>query len=603
MIRLPPLPSLDWSNDAPFSRGLNDVYFSGDGLSEKRLVFLAGCGLPERWAGRERFTIGELGFGTGLNFLATMELWRKHRPSATARLDFLSFEGALMTAEDAARAHSRWPELAELSRELISRWPVRARGLQRIVFPDGVTLTIFLDDITIALPETRAQVDAWFLDGFAPSKNVVMWSAAVIAQVARLSAPGARAATYTVAGDVRRNLEAAGFAIEKKPGHGRKKERLEARLSSPPERSGEPRIAMRPLDVTPQRIAVIGAGIAGSCAARAFLARGCDVTVYDKGPAPGAGASVYPLALVMPLLDSADGPQARALLAAYLYAREVYRELGPDAAAMLDVEHRPKGDRERQRFATLLRDPPLDAALLTPIDPDHRGAGMIHRGAIAVRPAAALAALLSGATQRFGEEVTSLSGIEADLIIICAGMGMESIDGVQAPPLEGRLGQLESAPSAGAPHAVADGGYAVEAFGQLVFGATFEKAEGEPSVSDTARAQNLETLARLLPGVAPLHITSRAAIRATTQDRFPFAGALPSESGPKNEKAPGSGPAPSTVVRLLGGLGARGFLWAPLLAEHLASEAFNEPSPLEASAAKTVDPGRFQVRAARKAGA
>jgi tRNA 5-methylaminomethyl-2-thiouridine biosynthesis bifunctional protein len=366
--------------------------------------------------------------------------------------------------------------------------------------------------------------------------------------------------------------------VGKKPGHGRKKERLEAHLPGS-------RLPSR----TPKRVAIIGAGIAGVCAARAFLDRGCEVTVCDRGPGPGAAASGNPLALVMPRLDAADGPAARALVAAWLHARRFYAGLGPDCAVPLDATHRPRGDKERQRFARLLADPPLDESVLVPLDPADASAGLIHLGAIAVRPEAALPALLDGATCRFGVEIHSLADIDADLIIVCAGMGLGEI--VAAPPLTSRLGQLESAPSSGPAAAIADGGYAVEAFGKLVFGATFEAADGEPRITEAARTQNLETHARLRPDLTPADITSRAAIRATTPDRFPFAGAPP-----QNEKAPGSDPAPSGGVRLIGGLGARGFLWAPLLAELLASEAFDEPSPLEASAAKTVDPGRFQAR-------
>ncbi|MEQ1785258.1 MAG: tRNA (5-methylaminomethyl-2-thiouridine)(34)-methyltransferase MnmD, partial [Hyphomonadaceae bacterium] len=204
MTRLPPLPDLEFNaleegGVAPFARGHGDVYFSGEGLSEKRLVFLVGCGLPEAWAGREHFVVGELGFGTGLNLLALWELWRAHRPSPTARLDVMSFEGLLMPREAAERAHAAWPELAELSAGLRDKWPERARGAQRIVLGDGVTLTLFVDEIASSLPHARASVDAWFLDGFAPAKNPEMWSAEVLAQVARLSAAGARAATYTVA--------------------------------------------------------------------------------------------------------------------------------------------------------------------------------------------------------------------------------------------------------------------------------------------------------------------------------------------------------------------------------------------------------------------
>jgi tRNA 5-methylaminomethyl-2-thiouridine biosynthesis bifunctional protein len=370
MPRLPPLPDLDWPDAGaiPHSRDHGDVYFSGEGLSEKRAVFLTGCGLPEAWTGRDDFTVGELGFGTGLNLLCLWDLWRRHRPSPTARLTYLTFESALIPADDAARIHAAWPELADLSAQLRASWPDRARGMQRIHLPDGLTLTFAIGDVAETLPQVRARVDAWFLDGFAPAKNAGMWSPQVLQQVAHLSAANARAATYTVAGDVRRNLEAAGFTVAKMPGHGRKKERLEARFTLPG--------AARP--APPRRVAIIGAGIAGACATRAFLQRGCDVAVYDKAGAPGSAASGNSLALVMPRLDAADSPPARALIGAWLYARRFYPTLGAGTVQPLDAIHLPRGDKEEQRFSKLLADPPLDETLLQPAHP-----GLRHRGAIA----------------------------------------------------------------------------------------------------------------------------------------------------------------------------------------------------------------------------
>ncbi len=192
--------------------------------------------------------------------------------------------------------------------------------------------------------------------------------------------------------------------------------------------------------------------------------------------------------------------------------------------------------------------------------------------------------------------ITSIDHIDADLVVICAGIDLSGLV-PDAPPLTGRLGQLESTPSSRSPTAIADGGYALEALGHLVFGATFEAAKGEPKITDAARAQNLETLARLRPELAPTNLASRAAIRATTPDRFPFAG-----TPPQKQKAPDGTPAPSGRHRLIGGLGSRGFLWAPLLAELVASEAFGEPSPVETSVADCLDPGRFLARAARRGG-
>ena len=337
-------------------------------------------------------------------------------------------------------------------------------------------------------------------------------------------------------------------------------------------------------------MAIIGAGIAGACAARAFVRRGCSVTVYDQAAGPGSAASGNPLALVMPRLDAGDGPVARALLEAWLMARRFYPALGVDAAQVLDAVHLPRGEREEQRFAKLLADPPLTDELLRA-----EGAGLRHVGAVAVQSQAALARLLEGAELRFGARVASVEDIDADLIVVCAGMGVNEIDGMAAPAVEGRLGQVDWMASRGAPSAIADGGYAVEAFGRLVFGATFEVVRGDPEISDVARAHNLGVLARLRPEVVVSELSSRAAIRATTQDRLPFAG-----RSRTNEKAPDGTPAPSGRHRLIGGLGSRGFLWAPLLAELVASEALGEPLPVESSVADCLDPGRFLARAKRR---
>ena len=500
MPRLPPRPNLSWPTaTAPHANDFGDIYFSGDGLAETRAVFLEGCNLPNAWIGRETFTIGELGFGSGLNLLALWDLWRANKPSPTARLHFLSFEGYPMTREDAARIHTQHPELAPLSAALLTNWPVRARGVQRIALPDNITLTLHIDVIASALPQAEAQCDAWFFDGFAPSKNPDMWSPEAMAYIARLSRPGAIAATYTVAGEVRRNLTTAGFTVEKKPGHGRKRERLEARLPG----------AHVPQQ-TPRTVAIIGAGIAGACAAHAFQQRGCTVTLIDTGPAPGAGASGNPSALVMPRLDATDTPEARGLIEAYLHARQLYATLSPKAATRLPATRRARNHRDPSRFTKLLSDPPLDSDLLNEID----GAtpAYILQAAIAVRPSIALPELIANANCLFNSTVAAIEAhetdatitlaagetITADLVIICAGHQLPELQIPDTPPIAPRLGQLECARhETEQPNAITDGGYTVEAFGDIVFGSTFEPVNGPPETTDAASHQNLETLARL----------------------------------------------------------------------------------------------------------
>lgn len=604
MPRLPPRPNLSWTDaGAPHADDFADIYFSGDGLSETRAVFLDGCNLPAAWTGRDSFTVGELGFGSGLNLLALWRLWRDYRPSPHARLHFLTFEGFPMAPGDAARIHAAHPDLAELSRELLARWPARARGVQRIDLPDNLSLTIHIDDIAAAIANAEAHCDAWFLDGFAPARNPEMWSAEAMQHIARLSRPGAIAATYTVAGDVRRNLTTAGFEVEKKPGHGRKRERLEARLPGP----------YMPAP-TPKTIAIVGAGIAGACAAAAFRKRGCTVTLIDAGPASGSGASGNPIALVMPRLDATDTPEARGLIEAFLHARPLYASLGDSAATTLPATRNSRNEREHTRFEKLHGDPPLDETLLTPLGSARPHDGYLIPQAIAVRPAHALAALIGDASCRFNSPVSTIhptdhgasiqleSGetIDADMVIVCAGHQLAQLGLPGAPDITPRLGQIECAPlPSSQPHAITDGGYCVEAFDSLVFGSTFQPADGPPRTSPAAREENLATLARLRPdidaGAISPNLTSRAAIRATTRDRLPIAGPLR-----EIEKTPGEDPAPVNSIQLIGGLGARGFLWAPLLAEIIAACAFAEPLPVEASVAAALDPDRFRQRAARR---
>ena len=292
-------PLIDWQDGQPVSRRFGDVYFSRDsGLEETRHVFLEGNGLRERWAAlppHGRFTIGETGFGTGLNFAAAWALWEEAAP-AEARLRYVSVERDPLAPADIARTLAMWPELARYREALLAQWSEVPPGWHRFVFAGGrVVLTLLAGDVSAALPRLDGRVDAWFLDGFAPARNPEMWQPEVLAQVARLSAPGATCATYTVAGEVRRGLEAAGFAVEKRPGFGRKREMLRGVLRTPPRSPWRAPWFARPAQRAGERTAiVIGAGLAGTSTAASLAARGWSVTLLDRHETIAAEASGNP---------------------------------------------------------------------------------------------------------------------------------------------------------------------------------------------------------------------------------------------------------------------------------------------------------------------
>lgn len=209
---------LQWRDgQVPVSVQFNDPYFSLDnGLDETRHVFLGGNDLPARFC--DGFHVAELGFGTGLNFLATVLAWTG--AGAPGRLRFTSFEAYPITADDMERALAVFPEVARPAAALVAHW---RRGERQVDFGDGITLEIIQGDARQTLPQWSGRADAWFLDGFSPAKNPELWEPSLMTEVARHTAPGGTVATYTAAGFVRRGLQEAGFDVTRTPGFGRKR--------------------------------------------------------------------------------------------------------------------------------------------------------------------------------------------------------------------------------------------------------------------------------------------------------------------------------------------------------------------------------------------
>ncbi|MEM9739796.1 MAG: tRNA (5-methylaminomethyl-2-thiouridine)(34)-methyltransferase MnmD [Pseudomonadota bacterium] len=613
MPRLPPAPDLDWKPDGtPVARGFGDVYFStANGLEETRAVFLAGCGLPERWAGRDSFTVAETGFGTGLNFLALWDLWNQARKAPDAWLHYVSFEAFPMHRRDAARALSVWPELATLADALLHQWPHGARGVRRLCWPDDqLTLTLHIDDIANALPGATFEADAWFLDGFSPSRNAAMWAAQVFALMAERSAPGARAATFTVARAVRDGLGEAGFEVSKQPGFGRKRDRLEAVFRGTRAPKAD-RLGLRPATQAPKRLAIIGGGIAGACLAMEAKAHGLDPVLFDERR-PASGASGNPLALVMPRLDAADTVQARLLIDAYLHARCFY--LGQDGVEHVEVRQDPRGEDDIARFAKVLADPPL------PLDDLEALAtgGMLHKGALILRPQKLIRGLLREVNSVIEARVSvdlamcTVNGEAYDAIVLACGWGVAKFASWLG--LVGKLGQVEHVDSA--PHtpasAIASGHYALASGPDRLWGATFEAAKDEiAGTSDAARASNAKALASLSPWwlgqICDAAPTSRSGIRATTNDRLPCVGRLPDVDVAKSVLVPlKSGrevdvDAPAVPgLYLMAGLGSRGFTFAPWMASLLISQLLDIPRPATQAGQEAVSPMRLVRRALKR---
>ena len=582
------MAELDWSGTGPRSTRFDDVYFQlEDGLAESQTVFLQGCHLEERFATLDLVRVAELGFGTGLNILATLDLWRRTKKPPGARLRMVSIEAYLMTGEEAARALSAFPDLAELASALLDQWPQGRTGLHRLDFPElGARLDLWIGAAETVLPRLSGGFDAWFLDGFAPSKNPAMWSPDVLSQVARLSADGCRLATFTVAGEVRRTLAELGFTVEKKPGFGRKRERLEAW------REGEP--ARRNY----RTAALIGAGIAGAALAHALTAEGLSVTVFEA-EAPASGGSGNPAGLVSPRLDAGFGPNAELHASAFERAVALYRTVGSGALIGRGAVRLSSGERDESRFDRIAAWDGFSNAALVRLDceagggrlgePTNRTAIRL-RDALTVSPAELVKAFLGRTPlvkariariepREAGFDLIDAKGrtlAQADAVFIAAGA--EAAKLVPELRLKTTRGQVTWVKHRLSGEAATWGGYLVSTGGGLLFGATHQRDRADLEPTEEDDAENLENLRKVRPllaeAIAASPFSHRASMRAFLPDHLPMAG----------EIQPG--------LFVLGAFGGRGLSLAPLLAEHLAALASDAPPPLPRDIAGRLDPQR-----------
>ncbi|TDX29866.1 tRNA 5-methylaminomethyl-2-thiouridine biosynthesis bifunctional protein [Modicisalibacter xianhensis] len=655
-LPLPPLTALecatlDWREDAtgeaPHSTRYEDVYFSRhDGRAETEHVFIRHNHLPERlaaWQTARPFTIGETGFGTGLNMLCAWSCFERHAP-ASARLHLVSTEKHPLTRDDLERALAAWPDFRHKAALLVAQWPEPVSGVHRLILDERVTLDLHFGDSTERLSRLEGRVDAWFLDGFAPARNPDMWQPALFEAMAAHSHADATFATFTCAGFVKRGLKAAGFAWEKVPGFGRKREMLRGHIETPPadiSRHTTPWF-IPPAPCPARHVAVIGAGLAGTSMAEALARRGVSVTLIDR-QAPGAGASGNRQGALYVKLAAETNLQSRVYLAGLLHTRRWLARLDPARELWQDcgVLQLAQTDKEARRQAAFTDAHRLPPGVVEGIDADTAGTragtplsrgGLDYPHAGWVRPAALCQRLAATAGVHFRQgEVTALAKrgtgwqltltdgdmLMADQVVVATAWQAPKLAPLAWLPLQPIRGQVsevrvpEEAPTLS--RVVCAGGYAPPAIdGVQCFGATFAPGDTGIELREADHAANLAELQRTLPDYVaaladagvdlnPARMHGRAALRAATPDKTPYAGPAPdaerwlsdyADLAKDARRIPAAPGQHHPGLWISAGHGSRGLASAPLCAELIASRICDEPLPLERELVDHLHPGR-----------
>ncbi|QQN38964.1 FAD-dependent 5-carboxymethylaminomethyl-2-thiouridine(34) oxidoreductase MnmC [Acinetobacter sp. CS-2] len=615
---------LDWQHvdgiDVPVSKQFGDVYFSKDnGLLETRHVFLNGNDLSTRLAKLndfEYFCVGETGFGTGLNILALWQLWQQVRPDNQSHLHAISVEKFPLTKADLIRALNAWPELKPLADQLIAQYPMPIAGCHRLSFPDErFSLDLWLGDAHDVFPvmEKTATVNAWFLDGFAPSCNPDMWEENVLNNIVRLSGFDSTFASFSVAGVLKRGLKNHGISITRPRGFGHKREMLKAIWNAPEQQSEscndlnstEKQTELSTAIFKQRQIAIIGAGIAGLSCAWAFAQRGHQVTIYDQ-TSPLSGGSGNPLALLNPKLCPIEQSADHLMTLAWQHAINHYAKF----KAFRPIQVSQLALKNPEVLLGLADEYPIEivaiqAADQQEIETDFPSLNLLEAGAVS--PHQLRAEILTHAqidyqqakitsiqqhdkVKLFAEE--NLLG-EFDHVIVCTARETAQFF-ENFPMLKPIRGQVSWVNNKNHPlsqdTAYSYGGYCMQLDDEhLILGASFYPNRDDAEILLEDHVHNYDLIHSVFPTYAQslndVHTwQGRASVRAQSQDYFPLLGKMKA-----NEE-----------IYSFAGLGSKGFLFAPLCSEILAAQILGEACPVPANLVKKLNATRFQKKVKSK---
>lgn len=654
----------------PVSSTFDDVYFSNDnGLEETRYVFIENNHLPKRWHHWQKstFVIAETGFGTGLNFLVTLKLFKEFRRNnpnhPLKQLNFISFEKYPLQQQDLSAALQAWPELTEEADALENAYPLPIEGCHRLYFESAaIALDLWLGDVNQLLSQLpnnlNASIHAWFLDGFAPSKNPDMWQPNLFQHIALLTAPEGTFSTFTAAGIVKRGLQKVGFDIKKCKGFGKKREMLRGQLNNPPileqvfvtQCSGSRYWLRRPGTSASSlpKVSVVGGGLAGVNCALSLIEKGYPVELFHADSQLASGASGNRQGGFYPNLNIDFSRTSQFYSQSFLFALQRYRSLlkngfkfEHDFCGVLQLAFNQK---QMARQQSLVEKNVWPKALIHPLSQKEAesiadvklncgGLFVPHGGWInpaQLVEATAQAASVNGQCKIYpNRQLQNLTrqkdgwilhwqdgaATESDIVILATGHHSMSLPLIEDIPLQAVRGQVENISADGElsklKTVLCHKGYLTpQAHGIQALGATFIKQDINTNYRVEEEHLNLQALQQSLPDCdwvnsIQLSQSGRASIRCTTPDRLPVMGNVPDIQAQKEQYwdlykcLPAKRyPYPKQHENLfvLTGLGSRGLCTAPLLAEALACQISGKPLPLTQDQLNALNPNRVIIK-------
>ncbi|MCM8529821.1 MAG: bifunctional tRNA (5-methylaminomethyl-2-thiouridine)(34)-methyltransferase MnmD/FAD-dependent 5-carboxymethylaminomethyl-2-thiouridine(34) oxidoreductase MnmC [Lentisphaeraceae bacterium] len=627
-----------WTDEGTlYSEQYEDIYYhDGQGLSETEYVFLQGNSVEEKLE-KQNLVIGELGFGTGLNFLTTWLAWEKL--GVDKRITFVTCEKHPLKKAFFEKAHASFPELADLSQQLREKLPTIDTGFHFLEFEQGkVSLLLMYGDAVDVYKQFEGKIDCWYLDGFAPSKNPEMWSPDLFQQMARHSHAETSLATFTAAGFVRRGLQEVGFEIERVKGFGNKKHMTVGSFNGHVIDNTCTLPWFRiPNSTKAKTVAVIGAGMAGLNMAYYLKRFGLTVTVYDKNSGPATEASGNKWGMMFPLISKKMDRLGTLTKSGCAFSLNQIRDLGIVHKQGL-LEFITNDQKKARVYGGLERLPKNYIELLSPedvkekfnLDYDYEAA--YHHEATTFSPVDYAEALIEQQALNcvYNHELESFEKVdekwqlsfngsepkaEFDLLIMATAFNSAAFEQTSYLPLRKTRGQVVYLTDEQLNSDVETGinyvNYLVKESEQnFVLGATFQVDDDGVDFRVEDTQELVSSFNESFPGlikedVNPEGLNGRVCFRAVLKDHFPLVGPVckvdeykEAFEAIKHGRPRYQYPEPPQHegLYLLTGLGARGLSTSAMLANYLARMILDGLSILPETHISAIHPSRFLIR-------
>ncbi len=644
--------NLDWQVkdgiEIPTSKQYSDIYFLGDGIQESEYVFLEANQLPKRWCNQQHYCIGELGFGTGLNFILTWAKWNESKRcgehSQSAKLTYIGIDKHPLSKQDLMRCHNLWSQsLGDLSQSLLQHYPYLIKGFHLLKLAEDVDLILIWDEAeralqqllsTIDYSETQhnAKVDNWYLDGFAPRKNTQMWSLPIFELIAQLSKYRACLTTFTAASAVRKTLEQVGFSVTRLPGFRYKRQMISAEyypnthlskqspklINQPRHLNQLPNWHLHKLVLKDRTATIIGAGVSGCSVAHSLAQRGWQVKVIEQhssvgGYCPETETVLQQVALYSKLSKDSQSLLGQFSLAALQFAQR-YQPL--QRCGLAQVAQSQQQEREYEQLANLVDCSDFvcyktrqQLSKLCDISIQYGGLWFANSGWM--QPERVCEQLLQhcNINVSLGTRFTDILDKNTSVTILATARS-------SVLPLKLLAGQIDYLPT-------------YQPFNQLrsivcsthslmpknadnhhYLGSSYRQSTNT-SINSEETAQAIQAMSGILTDdfITDMELNRQIGIRATTPDFLPIVGAIPDikhwevDFGNLQYNARQSINANGHYLPHLytiTGMGSRGFCYAPICAEILAAELSNEPCPVPLGIRRALHSGRFVLRSLMK---